>query len=338
MSYSTSSSPRLSIVVPTPADPQALEETLVSVLENRPDQAEIVVVLGCDYCDPWNIGEEVRFIKAPVGSSLVACTNLGIAASHGEVIHVLAAGWRATPGWTDAAVSHFERGAAAVVPLELAAHSSDRIVAAGVTWSSGGRRTCLRPRGDAGRLVGFNPQAIPTPAGPTLEAGFWSAAVLAQIPGGFSLACGDDCADADMAVSLRALGGDVVLEPRSHILAGQARDRIQRPFSAGLHGERLFWRSLAVEPLFMALLLHTLEIIRHALARAPFGTLPVLAGRLVGILQFGAYVPRYLQLRGLLRSRTTADSEDAHVIRYDEAQERVSRPKRRPSPPLRRTA
>ena len=34
--------PRLSIVIPAPADPAAMEETLVSVLENRPDDCEIV--------------------------------------------------------------------------------------------------------------------------------------------------------------------------------------------------------------------------------------------------------------------------------------------------------
>ena len=66
-------SPRLSIVIPTPGDTAAMEETLVSVLEHRPDDCEIVVALGCDYADPWNIREEVRFVQAPAGSSLVAC-------------------------------------------------------------------------------------------------------------------------------------------------------------------------------------------------------------------------------------------------------------------------
>ena len=84
--------PRLSIVVPAPSDTAALEETLVSVLENRPDDCEIVVGLGCEYDDPWNIREEVRFVQAPPGTSLVACINLGVAASTGRVVHVLAAG------------------------------------------------------------------------------------------------------------------------------------------------------------------------------------------------------------------------------------------------------
>ena len=48
-------------------------------------------------------------------------------------MHVLAAGWRATPFWTDVAVEHFNNEqVAAVVPLEVASDDSDRIVATGI--------------------------------------------------------------------------------------------------------------------------------------------------------------------------------------------------------------
>ena len=108
MAHTLSNRPRLSIVVPTLTDTAALEETLVSVLENRPDDCEIVVPLACEYADPWNIAEEVRFVQAPAGSSLVGCINLGVSSSRGEVINVLAAGWRATEGWTDRPLEHFD--------------------------------------------------------------------------------------------------------------------------------------------------------------------------------------------------------------------------------------
>ena len=49
---------RLSVVVPA-TDVTGLEETLISVLEHRPDNSEIVVALGSPYDDPWNIREEV---------------------------------------------------------------------------------------------------------------------------------------------------------------------------------------------------------------------------------------------------------------------------------------
>lgn len=40
--------PRLSIVIPAVSSAEDLEQTLVSVLENRPDDCEIVVALGCE--------------------------------------------------------------------------------------------------------------------------------------------------------------------------------------------------------------------------------------------------------------------------------------------------
>ena len=48
-------SPRLSIVIPSVHGAQALEETLLSVLENRPEQCEVIVALACEYDDPWNL-------------------------------------------------------------------------------------------------------------------------------------------------------------------------------------------------------------------------------------------------------------------------------------------
>lgn len=344
MPTATSSAPRLSIVIPAPADSEALEETLVSVLENRPDETEVIVVLGFEYADPWSVGDEVRFIKAPVGSNRVACINLGLAASRGRILHVLAAGWRATPFWTDAAVEHFaSEQVGAVVPLEVAADDPDRIVATGIETRRGGRRVCLRPRGDASRVRGFHAAAHSSPSGPTLEAGFWSSQMLARLDNGFCLSCGDEYADADMAVSLQAAGGKVVLEPASRVVAAPERQRPQRAFYAGLHGERLFWRSLAAEPILRSLVLHLFEVIRHALARAPLGTLPMLAGRLVAVLQFGWYVPRFMELRQL-KQRGAADANAPAAadrsLRFDAGQAGggLSRPRRRPRVPLRRSA
>ena len=57
--------PRLSIVIPMTTGAGDLEDTLVSVLENRPDESEIVVVLARPYADPWNLRDEVRFVQAP---------------------------------------------------------------------------------------------------------------------------------------------------------------------------------------------------------------------------------------------------------------------------------
>jgi len=291
-------SPRLSIVIPA-TDVAALEDTLVSVLENRPADCEIVVALGMPYDDPWNIAEEVRFVQAPVGTGMVGRVNLGVASSRGEVVHVLAAGWRATEGWTDAALSHFDDPTvAAVVPVGVAANDRGRVVAAGVRRTAGGRSVVAVPPRSVERIEIFRPEALPPPVAPALEAGFWRADVLAR--GGFDSACGDALAAADMAALLTCAGGTVVLQPESRVVWGPAGKR-PTPFVAGMNAERLFWRSLPAHATLPAFLAHVFEIARHAVAVAPLGTLPMLAGRLMALVQFGSCLPRTRELNALLR-------------------------------------
>ncbi len=345
-------SPRLSIVIPTPADTGAMEETLVSVLEHRPDDCEIVVALGCDYADPWNIREEVRFVQAPAGSSLVACVNLGVAASEGEVVHVLAAGWRATEGWTDLPLERFEDDdVGAVVPLGVAADDRDRVVSAGVRCAVGGRRidVAADTRWKRARAAECPPAGAPVPQGPVLQTGFWRSGVLALAGRGFTTACGDGAADADMAITLSRSGRSVVVEPHSVVIApAAAKGKVRtRSFAAGVHAERLFWRSVAGSSFLPALVMHLVEIVRHAVARAPLGTVPMLVGRVVAILQFGGYVPRYLQLRSVIRQaaaeqrRERADGHEQQTIRIDGPQVGLGRPRQRlerESVPLRKSA
>lgn len=324
--------PELSIVVPAPADVRSLEETLVSVLEHRPTDAEVVVALGCDYADPWNISEEVRFVQAPPGSSLTACTNIGVAAAKGRCVHVLAAGWRATDGWTEGPLAHFDRGGvAAVVPLVVT--DENRVVAAGVRTTRGGRRIAVG--GSSGSAANLDASRTARPSAPLLEAGFWSADLLAATAG-FPTECGDWLADADMAAALACCGGEVVLEPDSRVIGGPMRSR-PTPFTAGLQAERLFWRSLTAGTMLPALVAHGFEALRSGLAAAPLGTVPMLVGRLVGLLQLGDHARRARQLAALRQIADTAAEE--RTLRIDEAHERLARPHRQSSPaPLKRSA
>ena len=114
-----------------------------------------------------------------------------------------------------------------------------------------------------------------------------------------------------------------------------------RPFAAGLHAERLFWRSLAGQRILPAAACHLYEILRHACARAPLGTVPMLVGRLVALLQFGGYLPRYLQLRELVAAaaeRTGGGTDTERTIRIDGPHATARRPKSRPAEPLRKSA
>lgn len=325
---------RLSIVIPAAGDAVPLEETLVSVLENRPPDCEVIAVHGCDYADPWGIGDEVRLLRAPRRTNIVGCINLGIAAASGRVIHVLAAGWRGTDGWTDQPVEAIASGRAdVVVPLGVAADDHDRAVSAGIRHTAGGRRVSLTraSAGDSGR-----------PTCPELEAGFWSAEMLAAIGAGFATACGPDLADADAAAAVACAGGTVMLEPSSRVIVGPPRRRA-RAFRAGLHAERLFWRSLPGTSPVRGLVLHAGEWLRDLAGSAPLGTLPMLLGRLAALVQFGSCMRRAALLRALRAQAAAVGPEAAphreRTIRIDGPHPRLAEPKRQePLPPLRRSA
>jgi len=311
---------RLSVVIPA-TDVPALEDTLVSVLENRPRDCDVIVALGMPYSDPWNIRDEVTLVEAH-GAGLVGCINAGIAASTGDVIHVLAAGWKATEGWTDRAVEHFSRGdVGAVVPLAVADADRDQPVSTGVRRTPGGRVMPVVPRrrAEGGITIGIAPSA------PSLEAGFWRAEVLAD--GGFATACGEANAAADMSAALKAARLDVVVEPTSRVVCGPVPRR-SNAFLAGLHAERLFWRSLPCERVLPALVAHAGEVMRHAAARAPLGTLAMLAGRLTALVQFGSCVSRVRHLAELKRLATAARETDggSRTFRIDASHEVVPAP------------
>lgn len=320
----------LTVVIPA-VDAASFEETLVSVLEHRPDDCEVVAALGMPYDDPWNIGEEVTLVTAPRGSGLVGCVAAGMEAAAGDVIHVLAAGWKATAGWTDAAVRHFTRGdVAAVVPLAVADADHDQPVSAGVRRTRSGRSLTVVPRRTA---TGITTSRLPD--APGLEAGFWRGELLRDV--GFSRACGDALAAADMAAAVTALGADVVFEAESRVIAGPMPRR-EGSFRAGLTAERLFWRSLSCDRLVPSLIAHAGEVMRHAAVTAPVGTLSMLAGRMVGLLELGASVPRRRQLAAL-RRRGAGGDEATRTVRIDAAHDGVARPHvEEPAHELRRSA
>jgi len=327
----------LSIVIPVTSRLgrdviQAFEETLVSVLENRPGDTEVIVVLGCEYADPWNIRDEVEFVRAPEGSSLVACVNIGLGVCSGEVIHVLAPGWRATPDWADAALAQFESPkVGAVVPVIISEKQRGRAISQGIAYRSGGQRVVVKPpRAREGET------AVRPAWGPPLQAGFWRAEVLELDGHGFAATCGDSHADCDLAVAARIAGYETVVEPKSSVAESSRKAPAVGSFRAGLHAERLFWRAAAGRPTVLPLVSHLFEIVRHAVVRAPFGTLPMLAGRALALIQFGSYLARYRRLKAI--GSAAADESGGRILRMDGAEEALRGPTPKRREPLRRSA
>jgi len=124
---------RVSIVVPHLGNDAEFEESLVSVLENRPADSEVWVAHDGHYQDPFDLGDEVRFITNR-GNSLPELIGCAAEIVTGRFVHVIAGGVRATVGWIGAALEKFEHEDTAIVAPVARQTASGLITSAG--WTS----------------------------------------------------------------------------------------------------------------------------------------------------------------------------------------------------------
>ncbi|HEX3727352.1 MAG TPA: glycosyltransferase family A protein [Pirellulales bacterium] len=216
-----------------------MEGTLVSVLENRPPDTEILVALDRPYADPYDLKGEVRFIDAPAGAGPSVTVNAGLAAARAPFVHLLASGCRVTDGWTERALARFGASqVGAVAPLAMYLDKPERIFAAGVGYRRGGQRYLVGR--DQTRLTGEDVAAI---VGPCLFAAFYRKSALERA-GGLSPQLGLAQADADLGLSLARGGFTCHFEAQSQVLAESDVSEPLGPFRRALYDERLFWRNL----------------------------------------------------------------------------------------------
>ncbi|MGB7343493.1 MAG: glycosyltransferase family 2 protein [Pirellulaceae bacterium] len=167
--------PRLSIIVPLGTNDAAFEETLVSVLANRPAGCEILVVHDGTYSDPFNISDEVRFVVSD-NNTLISLIASGAKAARARFTHILAPGFCAVEDWTDPAMAKFESHDAAVVVPVVCRPENGRIVAAG--WGDTSYRLC-QPIAEGASTVAR--QDIASLTGAYLQASFWRREVLQSL-------------------------------------------------------------------------------------------------------------------------------------------------------------
>jgi len=284
--------PRLAIVIRAVRGIDSLERTLVSVLENRPSDCEILVALDRPYADPYELKDEVRFIPAAKRSSPVAGVNEAFALTRAPFVHLLSSGCTVTEGWTEAALARFgDRQLASVAPLVMDRERPERIVAAGLGYRASGRRflvgrgSCDLPLAPSSEMVGA-----------CSFAAFYRKAAL-DLVGGFSAQLGMAQADVDLALSLKHAGLTSALEPQSRVLAADEIDAGEGPFLQALHDERLFWRNLPGKRRGSALVAHaglvSMELVRSFLRPR---MLLELAGRTLACCQIGNYARRHAAL------------------------------------------
>lgn len=275
---------RLSIVIPCLGDAAEFDGTLVSVLQNRPADCEIVVAHREAYDDPYGLQGEVQFLHCE-GDSLAQLVNTALAECSGQVVHILGCGLEATENWTAAPLSQFvDPDVASVSPLIL--DRQQKLIAAGIFWSLGGARRLAAQQ----RLVeagsGRHRAKI---VGPTLSASFWRREVLVAL-GGLETTMTDQVADAALSLSLRALGKLHVIEANSRLI--QVAEPTTQKASSFLRAralERLYWRNAAQHSPAMALPLHGAHLaIDCAALLAQLRLLPTLLGRLAAWCELGA--------------------------------------------------
>jgi hypothetical protein len=196
--------PRLSIIVPHRQDDERLEATILSVLENRPRDCEIIVAHDGSYLDPYQLSDEVIYVQEEQGSTLVELLNAGLMAACSPVVCAMLDGVQVTPNWSEAALKHFTRTEVTSVAPQLKVGSK-----AVYGLQEKALRNIAKLR--SGRVVATN---VADCGAPTLACGFYRRKPLLAL-GGWCEEVGATIADIELALILSELDQHCVCEPAS---------------------------------------------------------------------------------------------------------------------------
>jgi len=267
--------PRLSIVIPCHGGAAEFDATLVSVLQNRPADSEVLVVHTAPYDDPYDLRGEVNFLQESAEQT-ARLINAGLREARGELVLVVGCGLEIVEGGLGAALALFrDPEVASVTPLVVT--PDQHLVAAGVYWSWGGQRQVAR---DRRLLLPGSARLRSRILGPTLAAGLYRRAVLDALQG-FDESVGDGLADVELALAIRALGRLNVCEPALRLVTSlPVESPAMSGFAHGRSAERLFWR---YGPSLGDMALHPLAVLTDLVrpAGAALSRTGALAGRLV---------------------------------------------------------
>jgi GT2 family glycosyltransferase len=306
--------PRLAIIIPAVRSVESLETTLVSVLENRPDDCEVLVTLNQPYDDPYDLSGEVRFINVESDSGFVACANAGIHDTRAPIVHVLGSGCEVSAGWADAALAAFrDYRVAAVSPLVFDSVERERLVASGLRYGAGGSRRLA-----GGRAAKLIEQGAMPAFGPCGWSSFYRVAALQAVGGGFPTSVGDTLADADLAWILRQAGCMATLAPQAHVYAPAELLRRERGFRAGLHRERMFWRNAPGVGWFASLVCHPWTLAVEAVSSlAGPAVVTQMLGRMWGAIEIASHLKHHAWLETLDENAVVLPVENENGRRID---------------------
>lgn len=234
---------RFSIVVPLDRQSAGFDETLASVLRNRPDNCQIIVPHFGQYDDPYDLHKEVDFCSvhptANQGDRLASLLNAGLTAARGKLVGFFRPGTLLEEGWEEGLEKLFQPGdVGSVVPVLVDSESQNKVLAAGVETAKIYNRSLCGGGLNTSRLDSGNLQ----PLGPTSWAGFYRKSLLISI-GGFDETIETSYLDLDVALSLDFLGFHSLLKSDWLVTVGDAEDVLREAESPhGQSAERAWTR------------------------------------------------------------------------------------------------
>jgi hypothetical protein len=302
---------RLSIVIPYTGLMEQLEETLLSVLENQPEDSEILVVLSEVYEDPHDIKDLVTFVYAPSGTDPVRCMNLGIDASSGSLVQTLWPGMLVEEGWADAVIGHFDDPELmAVAPLLVEQDQPDSIVAVGVEFSKSGMAR-LRLNGQSVDSISDEPFDV---LGPLPQAAFYRKSILFEL-GRFDTGLSLTAAGVHLALAIEFLGGRCMVEPKSRVISSAEMLNSASVIQEARDFEHLFWRWVPRSGLMSSPIGHLGQVAIEGFSRLPrVSAIGGWLGHLFGLSSIGSHMKLYRQLALLKQRREKGYAEAPHFL------------------------
>ncbi len=146
--------PRLSIIVPHLHDDSGLELTLLSILENREQDYEVLIAHDGRYRDPYGLDQdEVILIQSQANASCSEQLNLAIAAACSPVVQVLLPGVTVRSNWCDEALERLRDRSVSAVCMPIADTASNEVYLGVSSDSLPHRRITQSPKNVAGPLL-----------------------------------------------------------------------------------------------------------------------------------------------------------------------------------------
>lgn len=186
--------PRLSVIIPHQGDDVVLESTILSVLENKPQDSEVIVVHDGSYRDPYHLQDELLLVQVD-STTPVGLLNAGVAAAKSPVVCLLCDGATVSDElWADA-------------PLRLL-QQAKRLFCVAVRSHSATKETQGISLGRFREQAVFNRSELATLdaadlVAPTISCGFYRRQTLIAV-GGWDESMAWSNADIEMAMRMHA--------------------------------------------------------------------------------------------------------------------------------------